>query len=257
MFRDDRRENRVVHAGESTVRDEVIVPRAEAPRTSNGVVDLSVEGFSPAVLHVPSGERRRPLVIGAHGAYDRADAFCHVLAGAVQGRAFVLCPRGKRTDARIAPAEASYFFPTHLWLEREIAAGIQALGEAYPEEIDTTRAVYVGFSQGAIMGALVVPRNPTQFPRALLVEGSYGLGQWNVETGARFRRHGGERVAFVCGGWFCAEQARASAFAIEGRGARTKVIRAAGGHTYGGDVARSIVSVFPWVVDGDPRFADP
>ena len=107
------------------------------------------------------------------------------------------------------------------------------------------------------MGALVVPRNPDQFPRALLVEGSYGLGRWNVEVGARFRRRGGERVAFVCGGWFCAEQARASAFTIDGASARTKVVRASGGHTYGGDVARAIDASFPWLVDGDPRFADP
>lgn len=246
-----------LRAGSASEADARPLPSSPEGRARTAVVDLPVEGFFPAVLHVPAGDGPRPLVVGAHGAYDRADSFCRVVASAVRGSAYVLCPRGKRTDARAEHAEASYFFPTHLWLEAEIAAGIEALGRAHGRRVDPARAVYVGFSQGAIMGALVVPRHPAQFPRAMLIEGSYGLGRWNVETGARFRRGGGERIAFVCGGWFCADQARTSALTIAGPGARTEVVRAAGGHTYGGDVARAIEATFPWLVDGDPRFADP
>ena len=221
------------------------------------LVDLPVPGFHPAVLHLPSGAGQKAVVVGAHGAWDRADAFCDLLVALVRGRAFVLCPRGKRTDARASHESASYFFQTHLVLEAEVLAAMGALEAAYPDRVDPTRAVYAGFSQGAIMGAAVLVRNPGRFPRALLIEGAYGYGLWTADMGARYRRQGGERVLFVCGGWYCADQARTSAGTIEGRGARTRVVKGSGGHTYGGDVARAAREAFPWLIEGDARFLGP
>src|SRR5258706_8517251 len=60
------------------------------------VLDLPVPGFEPAVVVAPESEQALPLVIASHGAGGDAIWQCQHWANIVRGRAFVLCPRGKR-----------------------------------------------------------------------------------------------------------------------------------------------------------------
>lgn len=236
--------------------------RIEATGVTLLELPLDDPGFDPALLALPGATRQSspaPLVVATHGAEDDAIAFCAVITRAVQGRAFVLCPRGKRVDRRVPREEARYFYENHLRLGDELDQAVRAATTAFGERLDAARAVYLGYSQGAMMGALLLAGRGRQFPRVVAVEGVYGSGRWTVDMGARFRRTGGERVLFVCGGSPCAEKARSSALALgEGSGAiATRVVQGPGGHTYDGPMADTLTRELPWIFGGDPRFADP
>lgn len=227
-------------------------PPAPAVATT---VELAIPGFEPALLVVPPGPERRPLLVATHGAWDRAEGHCELWRSIVQERAFVLCPRGRK--AGMSGDAQLYYYPHHLYIEREIEAALGALREAHGERVDTERLVYAGFSQGAIFGGLIVVRNPQRFPRAVLIEGAYGVGQWESVMGQWFHRGGGQRVLFACGGWFCAGQARSSALTVTRAGAQARVTQGSGGHTYGGGVAEAVRASFAWVIEGDERWASP
>jgi predicted esterase len=226
--------------------------------------ELPLDGttFDPALIAVPAGASEsapRPLVVATHGAEDDVPTFCSVIVAAVADRAFVLCPRGKRVDRRDPPARARYFYANHLKLTEELEASVAAATTAFAPRLDPTRAVYLGYSQGAMMGALVLANDGSRFPRTVSIEGVYGSGQWSVDMGARYRRHGGERALFLCGGSLCATRARASARALGQGGSTltTRIVQAPGGHTYGGPMADALARELSWIFDGDPRFAGP
>src|SRR5687768_6099467 len=159
-------------------------PAAAALATSHVAeppfVHLPVPGHEPAVVSVPPpGPGPRPLLVAAHGAWDRPEPHCELWRRLVGQRAFILCPRGKRTDGRVPHARAAYFYPDHFALAREALAAIAALSARYPDELDPTAAVWTGFSQGAIHGALVATLHPRIFPRAALIEGGNGFfNEW-------------------------------------------------------------------------------
>lgn len=244
--------------GASVEREEP--PEREEPQApaaqEGGVIELEIEGFEPAVLVVPQGSDPRPLLVATHGAGDRAEWTCALWGRLAAERAYVLCPRGKRIRTRSPDPSSLYFYPTHLFIEREIDAALSAMRARFGERVDLERAAYAGFSQGAIMGALVLARRPARFPRAVLIEGAYGFGQWDTRMSQMFHRGGGERVAMVCGGWFCGQQARASSLSIERAGAKARVWVASGGHTYGGEVAVAAGRALDWAIEGDERWRE-
>jgi predicted esterase len=225
---------------------------------------LADERFDPALVAVPRGPSPsptapRPLVVATHGAEDDVAAFCGVVAAAVADRAFVLCPRGKRVDRRDPPDRARYFYENHLRLAEELADALAAAQTAFGASLDASRAVYLGYSQGAMMGALVLAKDGARFPRTVSIEGVYGSGQWTVDMGARYRKAGGERVLFLCGGSVCAEKARRAAAALGQGGStlRTRIVQSGGGHTYAGSMAEALNRELGWIFDGDARFHAP
>jgi poly(3-hydroxybutyrate) depolymerase len=219
------------------------------------LAELDVVGFGPSVVSVPEDDgSAKPLLVATHGAGDRPEWQCDMWRRVVSHRGFVLCPRGKPINETVPEDQTGYFYPTHHAIERELDAAIPSLEAKYGRRVDVTEAVYAGFSQGAIMGGLIVVRAPRRFPRAILIEGSYGLGKWNAVMGRMYRRGGGKRVLFACGGWYCAGNARESGFHLERAGVPAKVVQGRGGHTYGGEVARAVGDAFDWVVSGDDRW---
>lgn len=223
-------------------------------------VDLLVPGRGAAVVSLPLGATTpRPVVVAAHGAGDRPEWQCQAWRRIVGDRAFVLCPRGHSMDPRAPADEVGYFYTTHLDLGREITAALAALAARYPSHADTVAPVYAGFSQGAIMGALLLPRHPAGFARAVLIEGGYGgFQEWNLRAARLFREHGGQAVLLACGRLQCAEQARTSAGYMQREGLEARVLHAPGaGHTYGGEVQDQVAGAFEWMVSGDHRFQAP
>ena len=224
------------------------------------VIALEVPRHRTAVVSLPVGARGpRPVVVAAHGAGDRPEEQCRFWRGIVGDRAFVLCPRGFATNPHAPPDQTGYFYTTHHMLGEEVTAALRALGERFGGHVDLGSPVFAGFSQGAIMGALVLPSHPARFGRAVLVEGGYGLFQeWNRHVARRLRERGGERVLIACGRAACAREAEVSAGYMESEGLRVRVVHApGGGHTYGGAVGAEVAAAFAWVVEGDPRFAGP
>jgi predicted esterase len=240
-----------------TPQETPAAPGLEAPEP---FVELAVEGRAPAIVSLPLGaSSRRPLIVATHGAGDRGEWHCELWRSIVGDGAFVLCPQGRRMDERVPPEEAAYYYPDHYELEREVTEAIAALAARYPDHVDTTAAVYTGFSQGAIHGALVIVMIPEQFPRAILVEGGHGsYSEWSPGAARRYREKGGERVLFACGGPGCVGSATRSAGYLDKAGVTTRVVHAEGaGHSYGSIMEAELRASFAWAVEGDGRWTPP
>jgi hypothetical protein len=228
---------------------------AAQPRAALAVLEateLEVPGFRPAVLVLPTDRSGpRPVLIAAHGAGDGPRWQCEVWSSIVAGRGFILCPRGVPLETGVD--EPGHFFRDHHYLGRLVTAALKALRERHGGLVDSGPVVYTGYSQGATMGALYANRRPEIFPRMVLIEG--GHSEWDVATARAFRRGGGARVLFACGGRYCANNARKSQRWLERAGVQARVEHIeGGGHTYGGSVAQRVAEVFDWVVEGDPRW---
>jgi predicted esterase len=234
-------------------------PSAAGPQFTSPepIIDISVPGHAEAVVSVPLGATSpRPLIVATHGAGDRAEHHCELWRRIVGDRAFVLCPQGRRTDARVPPANAGYYYPDHLVLDKEIKAAIGALRERYGEHLAAEGAIYTGFSQGAIHGAQVIVQNPAVFPRAALVEGGNGFfNEWSLFAAKKYQAGGGKRVLFACGSAACVRTAERCAGYLKKAGVEATVVHAEGaGHSYGPAMERELRASFAWLVEGDPRF---
>jgi predicted esterase len=237
---------------------EVPVVRSErAPPLEDAFMELAVPGHETAVVAVPrAGSRRRPLLVAAHGAWDRPEPHCALWRRVVGDRAFVLCLRGLRTVRSVPHERAAYYYPDHLALASEALAAIAALAAQYPERLDPSAAVWAGFSQGAIHGALVITLHPGAFPRAVLIEGGNGFfDEWSPFAARKFASAGGERVLFGCGSPSCVRTAARCAEYLERSGVDTRVAHAQGaGHSYGPTMEAQVRENFAWVVADDPRW---
>jgi predicted esterase len=221
------------------------------------VLDLPVEGHLAAVVSVPLGAAApRPILVIAHGAGGRPEPHCDFWRAILGARGFLVCPRGVRLDTFAEPADQGYFYPDHHALAREVTAALAALHARFGERLDERAPIYVGFSQGATMGALAFVTRAAPFARLVLIEGGVGESdEWTI-NGARASHEGGvERVRFACGRPSCFSAAQRSLTYLEKAGLEGRVVHAAGaGHTYGGAVADAVIGALPWVFEGDPRW---
>ena len=223
------------------------------------LVDLAVPGHADAVTWIPIGAASpRPVVIAAHGNYDRPEWQCQVWGGVLGERAFVLCPRGIPRPDSPAPDDIRFTYADNRALEREIDAGLEALRARFPDHAGADPVLYTGFSLGAIMGVAILSRRPERFTRAVLVEG--GHDKWTPAAAAAFASADaaarGRRVLFACGQKPCAFEAKRPAAILERAGVATKIVHGPGvGHGYGGAVADAIAAELPWLLEGDARFS--
>lgn len=233
--------------GRDASKQQPIPKRAERQR---GTVLLEVPGFDPAIVSFPEDrENGAPLVVVAHGAGVIPRDICEVVRTLFQDRATLLCLSGPR----VAASEEGRYFPDHHALERIFVASLDALSRKYPTQIDHRRAIYIGYSQGATMGALMLPTHGEQCPRLLLIEG--GFSDWSLARARAFKASGGERVLFACGTKHCAAKARDSVATLQHAGIDARVIsELSAGHTYGGMLARRVESELPKFLEGDERF---
>lgn len=220
-------------------------------------LDLPVPHHRDAVVSLPLGATTpRPVLLAAHGAGDRPEWQCQVWRGIVGDRAFILCPRGFPMNPYLPPGETGYFYTTHHALGREITLALEALRARFPEHLDAEAPAFAGFSQGAIMGALLLPNHPARFTRAALVEGGFGLfHEWNIPVAQRWQRHGGVRALLACGRPECVDQAQVTAGYLRRGGVEARVVHAEGaGHSYGGVMEEDLRRTFAWVIEGDSRW---
>ena len=224
------------------------------------LIVLPVPGYESAVVSLPKiMSQRRPLLVAAHGAWDRPEPHCQLWRRVTHAHSFILCPRGRRANRYVPHEHAAYFYRDHFELAREVLASIRALSERYPEQLDATSAVWAGFSQGAIHGALVITLHPQLFARAALVEGGNGFfNEWSPFAARKDARGGGRRVLFGCGSPYCVRTAQRCAGYLDGADVETLVAHAPGaGHSYGPTMERSLHEHFAWLVADDPRWVDP
>ncbi len=205
----------------------------------------------PAYVALPDDvSAPRPVVVAAHGAGDGPRYQCEFWRELLLARAFVLCPTGQPLGKS---EEEGHYYKTHHELEREVLAAVEALRAEYGTHLAPGPFVYVAYSQGATMGALMLPAHGNLFSRIVLVEG--GFEQWNVSAAKKLRTSGAERVLLVCGTRSCRRGAERSLEWLKKAGleARLEMVPG-GGHTYGGAVAERLQQSLAWVFDGDERF---
>jgi pimeloyl-ACP methyl ester carboxylesterase len=210
-----------------------------------GIVSLPVPDHDDAVVSFPSAAAElAPLVFVAHGAKDLPSAQCELLRAVLGDRGTIVCLAGPRADVREEPR----YFPDHPTLEKILLATSAAFRGAYPDRAPDARTLYVGYSQGATMGALVIASHGSEFRELLLIEG--GFTEWTAARAAEFVKAGGRSVAFVCGTKRCAEDAPTSARILRKAGAATTVISSSGGHVYGPLLREGIARAIRFLDDG-------
>lgn len=229
---------------------------ASEPLAGPSPAALDVRGFGAAVVVLPLGAtKKRPVLIAAHGNYDRPEWQCQVWGEVVRGRAFVLCPRGVPRRDSPSPSDPRFEYASNEALEREVDAGVEALRARHPEHVDDGPLLWAGFSLGAIQGAVIAVRKPARYPRLALVEG--GHESWTRARAAAFAKGGGTRVLFACAQAGCTAAARAALPALAKAGVAAREVHGQRheGHTYVGEVSDAFTAAFGWLVEGDPRFA--
>lgn len=222
-------------------------PREQAASVPEAT-SLEVPGFEPAVLSFPATRRtREPVLVAAHGAGDVPAEQCRAWREILGDRGIILCVAGPR----VAVHSEGRYFPDHFALERIVFASLESFRRAFPEIAAADRVVYAGYSQGATMGALMLPEHGATCPRLALVEG--GFDGWSLRRAQAFATNGGARVLFACGTRHCRERAEASAATLRHAGVAARVVSdLSAGHTYGGAVAHVLAKSIDWLLSDDP-----
>lgn len=204
---------------------------------------LLVRGHLPAVLFLPPGEEPSPLLVASHGAGGIPEAECDYWRRLTRDRTIVVCPRGVPLRA---DSPSGFFYKTHLDLEREVTAVVEAVRQELGPRVAPEGGTYAGFSQGAIMGAAMIPAHAEQFPYLVLIEGGYEY--WSLRKARTFATQGGKRVVFSCGTRWCADKSKQPATWLREAGVEVRIESAPEtGHTPGGAVMEQTRSALPWL----------
>lgn len=176
--------------------------------------------------------------MNAHGAGGTKEEVCSFWDPRVTANVVLLCLAGVPLDRRVP--EGGHYFPDHHSLGREVAAGLDAIRKRLPEGALEPNYRFLGYSQGATMGALALVGGELGFADLILIEG--GGENFTALRARRFFEEGGRRVVLACGTRSCDEHGRRALAALTGAGVRATHLSMPGaGHTYGGLVARSVV----------------
>jgi hypothetical protein len=225
--------------------------------TPEALVPLDVPGYQPAHISIPQGATSpRPILVAAHGAWDFPEGLCDNWRWVIQDRGWVICPRGVPRP----PPDKTFGYPSGPALAKEIEADVRALATRFPGYVDEGPLVYTGFSLGAILGPSILARDPSRFPRAVLIEG--GEDRFTAAYANAFAHGGGQRVLYACGLKFRVAAAARAARLLEASGVPSRVVLGklpdAGEfiHWYNGPVADEIKSQLPWLLEGDARWSE-
>lgn len=224
------------------------VPRKLPPLTGHAWMEpVKMPQGRSAVVTVPLGATEpRPIVIGIHGAEDRAEWACGGYRIAAHQYPFVICPQG-------LPAGNDKFSPGGpVRIGQDIQAAISAVRAEFGPYVAPGPIVYAGFSLGAIQGVPLVAATGTRYPRVLLIEG--GHEQWTPALASTFRVTGGEMVMMVCASKDCSGYDGAVDM-LKRAGIAAKVVAAGTGrHNLDGEMMSVLADNFSWLVQFDKRW---
>lgn len=227
---------------------------ALSPLLGDWLMTLAVPSFEESFVSIPLGSTNpRPVMIGVHGMRDQPDWSCGEWRGVTDSYPFILCPHGQPIPGA---ASAGLTFTSAALAGEEIEAGLTALRARFGARVAEGPLVYAGFSRGAFVGVPLLLAHPERFPRAVLGEG--GQSAWTEDAAKRYAAGGGKRVLFVCTTLTCEEATRPAMARLERAGVKAKMASAGNiGHWFDGRVVEAIKPAWPWLVEGDPRFALP
>ncbi len=213
---------------------------------------LPIPGFLPAPMFIPENAenvtRELRVFVFAHGAGGRGEHHCSFWEPQLPPDIVLVCPQGSLL--RRGDPDGGAFFPDHLALRSELTALIDAVRGRLGSRISDRGWRYVGYSQGATMGALAIVGEISVFRDLVLIEG--GGENWSLERALDFEESGGQRVLLACGTPGCDKRGRASVAVLEQAGLEARHEYAAGvGHTYAGGVGNLVLrAMMAW--EGSP-----
>lgn len=207
------------------------------------VAEIPLESGFPVLTWAPRSAASAPLIVSAHGAGCVAEDHCAYLWRLSGGRAVVACLRGDPLY-RQRP-EQGFYFRDHFALRAELEAAVSAVRQHFGDRLKAS-ATFVGYSQGATMGALALPSMQLAFRELIFIEGGgEGMPRASAE---RLRALGTERVLFACGTKGCAKRSQATAALLTAVGLEARALEAPGaGHTYLGAVEELVSSQTRWL----------
>lgn len=189
----------------------------------------------------------RPIVLGVHGAEDRADWACSEWHGATAGFAWVLCPQG--VALRSAYAWSSPDAIATLAFEARDVLRSRSGSYVAPGPV-----LYGGFSQGASLASSVVAAHPGDFGPVVMVEaGHTPLSASGVVFGLKKGRV--DRALLSCSTGGCSAFSSELVLASK-RSSFELLTNDAGrrGHVFDGVVIKSLGETMINLVAGDPRY---
>ncbi len=213
---------------------------------------LPMPNFRDAAVVTPDSMEMRPIIIGLHGNFDRPEWFCEVLVRMVEGRAWILCPRGiPRTD--VPRSYDRWTFPHRQKVMAEIEAGLAALRARFPGRQAPGPMVLAGFSLGAILASRFAVANPKRFPYLYLAEGGHKV--WTPTNIWRFASSGGQSLVLGCGGRGCGARSNSLCRACKKAGVHCSSVTALGlGHSYTDPLLGLALPLFRQMMTSDPRW---
>lgn len=214
-------------------------PTRTPPALTVSLSAIEVPGFGDAVVSVPGDDRAHPVVVAAHGNYDRPEWQCVAWHRLTRERAVILCPRGvARIDSPSAD-DIRFTYESQRAFNRDVDAALASLRHFYGGNITSAPIVYAGFSLGAIFGVGYLRDTSERVAAASLVEGGHTL--WTSSAARAFASRGGRSIAFGCGQAWCDRDARAAQARLRAAHIDSEVGYAPGsGHSYIGAVADAL-----------------
>lgn len=210
-----------------------------------------VEGGGEVFATVPVGIReKRPVLVGVHGAGDRADWSCSEWFATTAGWPLVVCPKG-------VPSKWHGF---QAWASAEQLASradraIEELRRRYGAYVEDGPAIFAGWSQGGTLASQVVASRPGVYDTAVLVE----VGHTPLDPGgvvANLEKGGVKRLLVSCSSGPC----RAFSRRVESVAKRRGMPFASNdvgnrGHTFDEPVFRTLGPALASLVKDEPRWA--
>jgi len=217
-----------------------------------GFVRLDIGGGEVAYASIPIGAREpRPVVLGVHGAADRADWSCVEWRAVVASWAFVVCPQGRPHPQW----RDTYVFGSGKAVGMQAERAVVELRRRYGGHVADGPLVYGGWSWGATLAADVVTASPGRFDRVALVEVGHTPLDPEVVAGA-FVRSGVRRTVVSCSSPGCRQFARGYAGAARRRALPAAFVDVGDrGHWFDEPVFRALAPKVAWMFEDERRYA--
>jgi pimeloyl-ACP methyl ester carboxylesterase len=210
---------------------------------------LASESQLDATMMVPSAlasSNLAPLrvLFAAHGAGGSGVDHCEYWNKLVAEDVLIVCPTG--TLLRKNDEQGGAYFQSHLTLRAELDALIAALQSHFKGRLTPGEWLYLGYSQGATMGALALLEDAplvgkSGLSQLVLIEG--GGENWNLSRSKKFKEAGGLSVALVCGTPSCGRHGQGNIPHLEKAGLTATLIEVeGGGHAYWGLMTEGVRS---------------
>ena len=199
------------------------------------------------VVTPPVGARTaRSVLVGVHGAGDRADWSCGGWRLASEASVFVVCPQGSRQGAQ------SFAWASARQMEARIESALAAARRRFGKYMSEQPMIYAGFSQGATLAEPFLRKNAARFPIAILAEGGYATAQ-SASFARAFREAGGRRIALVCGSSHCFAAAARAQRTLESAGLESLVVGdSTAGHNLNDRMQKALQRAWPAIAAALP-----